>query len=265
MITGNGPKVEKVLVDIDVLLDTRLATIAKINEDTAVDVLNNGYRTRTIDSFPGISAEEFKKAYAKRDVDTLTMSVATNAFILLQSCIRGSIENIIVGGPGQPISFEINYHPYDLSGEEVDFIRQAIEARTMEIVDINMVKIDNMFLTPTYCKENYALMIKYDYVEWIEMHQEELAKKPMPGVGLIAPALYHLQVPTDEEMEDFKRNSIDPFQTTEIALAPAIGLRLIKPDIFSLDSDIKPRGPKPSGLNEDNQSTATPIEVTKEL
>lgn len=265
MMTGNTPKIEKVLIDIDALLDTRLATLAKMNEDVAVQILDNGYRSRTIDSFPGISAEDFKKEYAKRDTDTLAMSVATNAFVLLQSCIKGSIENIIVGGPGQPITFEVNYNPYDLTSEEVELIKQAIEARTMDVVDVTMVKIDNMFLTPAYCKENYALMIKYDYVDWIEMHQEELAKKPMPSVGLIAPALYHLKVPTDEEMDDFKRNSIEPFQATEIALAPAIGLRLVKADIFSLDSDIKPRGNKSSGLDVKGQSDETPIDVTKEL
>lgn len=265
MLTGNTPKVEKVLVDLDALLDTRLATLAKINEDLAIGVLNKGYRTRTIDSFPGVSAEEFKKAYAKRDVDTLVMAVATNAFVLLQSCIKGSIENIVVGGPGQPISFEINYHPYDLESDEIEMIKHAIESRTMDIVDVTMVKIDNMFLTPTYCKENYALMIRYDYVEWIEMHQEELAKKPMPAVGLIAPALYHLKVPSDEEMADFKRNNIEPFQSTEIALAPAIGLRLIKADVFSLDSDIKPRGNKSSGPNVKDQSAETPIDDTKVL
>lgn len=238
---------EKILVDLDCLLDTRLGTLACLGSDYAVNALLNNYKTREIDSFPGVSRQEFKDAYAKRDVETLKASLATNVFLILQACIKGSFENLAQGGQNNSIEFIVNYFPYKLTEDEVSYIREMILYRTGEAAEVTMIDISNEAMTPKHCKENYALMIRYDYVEWYEMHLDAIQETPIPGVTLIAPALYHNEIPSDEVMRDLKKDNIHPFRAVEFASAVVIGLKLLNVDVFSIDSDIKPKEPKSPG------------------
>jgi hypothetical protein len=241
---------EKVYVTLDCLLDTRLGTLAQISQDTAVKALESNYFAREIDVFPGVSRQEFRDAYAKRNVDTLVASAATNVFLILQACVKGSLEDIALGGQNNGITFIVNYYPYQLEPEEVAEIRKMILLRTADVMEVEMVSVGNMFLTPTYCKENYAMMIIYDYVDWYEMHLDAIQKTPIPGVTLIAPALYHNETPNDEVLRIFDKENIHPFRSTEIASAAVISLKLLDVEVFCIDADIKPRKPKSSGLQE---------------
>ena len=242
------PHSEKVYVDLDCLLDTRLGTLAKISDECAVQALQSNYHKRQIDSFPNVDTIAFRELYKQRDTETLALSVATNAFVLLQACVKGSLEDIALGGQNEGIIFEVNYYPYELDDEEKKLIRLSILSRTLDTMDVELISIDNKFLTPAYCNENYAMMIRYDYVDWFEMHLEQLEKTPIPKMALIVPSLYRNEIPNAEKLDEFKRNHINPFRATEISAAPVVGLKFLGVDVFCIDSDIKPGKPKSSGL-----------------
>lgn len=238
---------ENIYVDLDSLLDTRLGTLALMGSQYPIDALKNNYHQRQIDEFPGVTRQEFIEAYSKRNVDTLIASVATNAFLLLQACVKGTLEDKALGGQNNGICFVVNYFPYDLEPEEVDEMRLMILARTGNVADVQMVSIREKDLTPRRIKTDYALMIKYDYVPWYEMHLDAIQETPIPGVTLIAPALYFNAVPNQQEMDELAKDKIHPFHATEVASAPVISLKLLNVSTFSVDSDIKPRKPKSPG------------------
>jgi hypothetical protein len=69
--------------ELDALQDTRIATIAKIDQDLASRALQNGYHTRQCDEFDGVDSEHFKRLYQSRDVETLKLSAPTEIHNLI--------------------------------------------------------------------------------------------------------------------------------------------------------------------------------------
>lgn len=234
---------EKIYVALDCLLDTRLGTLALLSEEAAVDALKNGgedYRNRKIDAFDGVSVEEFKALYAKRDVETLKLSLFTNVFTMLQGVVKTSYREAATGSQPPDLTFVINLHPYDLQEEEVAYIVDSVAKRTHESVNVEAVRIPNEFLTPAHCKESYAMMIMYDFVTWFEMHMKAFEKIRMPQVCVTAPEMFAEKLPTAEDLAFFEENKMEPSETTEKLLSPLFCLRLLEARMFSIHDSISP-------------------------
>ena len=234
-----------VYVSLDCLLDTRLGTLALHDEQLAINALLNGYVKRDTDSFDGLSQEQFAKLYAKRDVETLQRSVLTNMILVLKGIVKGTYDDLFAGGQNSGVEFVINTHPYDLSDEEIDLIIKSISVKTFKSATIKAIRISDEFLTPSYCKDNFAMMIMYSYVQWFEMHVKAFETTQMPTVAVIAPALYS-KVPSKDEFEEMKAENMHPFRAAEISVAPLFCLRLLDAEMFSIHGGIKPGQPKPS-------------------
>lgn len=230
---------EIIYVDLDALLDTRLGTLAYLKNEYAVNALSNDYMTRDRDEFKDVSYEVFKKAYEKRDIDTLKLSTFTNVFTLLQSCIKSTFETAATNSNIKPIQVQVNVYPYKLDEEEMSEISIAVWSRLKEMVDVNVVNINDVFLTPAYCKDQYSMMIRYDYQSWLKIHHDSHAfdKVKMPTVSIVAPAIYQSR-PSVEELEELQKQSIHPFDATEFSLAPFFTLRLVDISVFSINKQI---------------------------
>lgn len=230
---------EIIYVDLDALLDTRLGTLAYLKNEYAVNALSNDYMTRDRDEFKDVSYEVFKKAYEKRDIDTLKLSTFTNVFTLLQSCIKSTFETAATNSNIKPIQVQVNVYPYKLDEEEMSEISIAVWSRLKEMVDVNVVNINDAFLTPAYCKDQYSMMIRYDYQSWLKIHHDSHAfdKVKMPTVSIVAPAIYQSR-PSVEELEELQKQSIHPFDATEFSLAPFFTLRLVDISVFSINKQI---------------------------
>ena len=238
-------RTEIVYVDLDCLLDTRLGTLALANEQWALNALKQGYHTRRMDEFPDVNRDDFKKLYAERTADVLPMSVYTNMFVFLDGILKGEFDHTASGGQGAKIEIQVNYHPYELEPEEIGALCQVISHRTMEMADVRMVNIPDGFLTPTYCRDTYVMMIRYTYEPWIEMHVKAFEERKMPGMAFIAPALYQ-KTPTEAELKELNDMGLDPLRATEVALAPLFAMRLLDANAFSIHDGIRLGQPKPS-------------------
>jgi hypothetical protein len=259
-----------VYVDIDSLLDTRLGTLALLKNEYAVNALMNGYTSRNIDDFQDAPYEIFKKAYEKRNVDTLILSTFTDVFILLHSCIKSTFEAAATNVNTKPLQIQVNVYPYDLNEEEMAEISVAVWSRLKEMADVNVVNISDAFLTPQYCKDTYTMMIRYDYQSWLKIHHDSHAfeKVKMPEVSVISPALYQ-RYPSEQELAELKEMNVHPFAAVELTMSPFFTLRLTDVSVFCISKEIleaknkdgieaeEPKLPDPSVINVNHSESVT--------
>ena len=89
----NDNSVQNILIDLDVFLDTRLASLSRVNSEVAVHLLKNGYRDRTSDiwsQLPGgaVGQDEYEQVYESRDKSILKQSRLTGFMSVLLDIVK---------------------------------------------------------------------------------------------------------------------------------------------------------------------------------
>lgn len=189
----------KAYVELDVLLDTRIATLAKLDPAAAERISKDWYHQRTSDLFSvkgsGISQTEYEAAYTHRDEETLkgaTMTWLPQYLLTLISRLTTSL--------GQPLlseqfTIQINVFPYDLPQPVEDSIQLAMETYTNGAAIIEIVHMRPEDLTVKVLKNNYDICFMYDFDGWLMLHTEEFKETQVPEVRVVAPRLYLKDAP----------------------------------------------------------------------
>lgn len=224
----------RVLVDLDCLLDTRLGLLAQHKGVVAEQVVQNRqYHERQRDEFPGVSFEQFKALVKQRNVETLKLSVLTNIFEFLHLVVMSRLQECNEHNEVFSMEVVVNTYPYDLSSAESDAIVQIVAAKLAETVTVKAVRHADGFLTPKYCKDNFQVMVRYWWEEWLACQMKNFEIAAMPQVTVFVPALYE-KLPTHEDLQECERMQVKPFQASEKALAPLFALRIIDARLFSI-------------------------------
>lgn len=226
----------RVYVELDALLDTRLATISKIDADAAVRMVKSEeYYVRKHDVFSGVGEEMYRLAWQDRNVDTLKRSMMTHVPLMLRELITKLEQDEEQTPFSTQLSIEVNTWPYQLSVEEQDTLLLAVMSYGGIQTIPEVVCKHPSELTPEKVKKTYSGLIMYNYRDWLELHLAELQKWPCPRVTLLAPALYHGPEP---DMEELQRQGLQPnisgFEVIEISMAESIGLQLLDIKYFSI-------------------------------
>lgn len=234
MSLGQTGKEETIYVELDCILDTRLATVARLNPEAATALLNGDYYTRAQDKFEGVDMAAYKELYANRDGETLRRSMHTDILPLI-SHLAGTLREQAIKRPYHDGgAFVVNYWPYNLAPEVIEVIQRAITVRVAGMSTVFMRSIRPKDLTPKYCKQHYSLMVMYDYGTWLDLHGKAFEKCRLADVTMLAPALYFMdELPTEKDMAQFKAEGMHPLKAVEAATAPLIDLTLIDIKFFS--------------------------------
>jgi len=223
-------KISTLFVEIDTLLDTRMATINTMGVDALKAVLDSGYHDRPFDIFPGIDDDIFKQTYAKRDKTTLAQAMVTPVSQIVKEFVVSTLDNI----NNSPFHYKpevmLNIHPYVLEEEEIDVIIRAVKSLTMGMCDIEVVDMSQEQITPLFVKVNLSVMIMYHYDMWLEVHSlsGDFKKHTAPDVTLMAPRIY-FKKPKNQPDPD-----MDPFSAMEKLVSPLIHLVLLPVETFSM-------------------------------
>lgn len=231
---------ENIYLDLDTILDTRLGTIAKINPELAVRVLNSKkYHTRIIDEFDGVNTEEFKREYAKRDLDTLRMSVLTNVVYFLRRLIKDSLISSVISHKVEKLCFTVNVYPYDFNDPGLtEMLINCIRFHTYSTSSVTIVSIPDEELTPEFCKDNFQIMIRYGWVHWVAMYKSYFEKNGCPEMAYITPELFFDVVPTQEQIADMVSKEQNPFTMNEDLTARMFRLKHMPVSLFSMHEKI---------------------------
>jgi len=233
-----------VYVDLDVLYDTRIATVARLmGDDIAVAVLSAGYHSRLNDDFVGVDMAAYKRLYEARDIETLHRAWITNAVPLLKEIIGELTKQAITRPYHNGTRLVINTHPYSLTPEEISALKESITTWIGDYSELDLVHVTETIciskqeLTPSYCSENFSAMLMYEYDDWFGMHVDGFMKCPIPGITLYAPALYTVETPTEEQLKQAFRDFNHPFLAIEARASGFIKLDLLQVETFSIITD----------------------------
>jgi hypothetical protein len=236
-----------ILISLDVLLDTRLGTLAKLGgSNLAVEVLKENYHTRKDDKFPNVDVDAFNAMYAARDEETLSKSYSTNIDTFLRELVHTLIKQALVRPFHQGVRVVVNTYPYQLSDTVTQQILGAVVDKLLADIEVEvplLVEAEHLTdeqLNPEHCKQTYSAMLMYDYEHWLSMQQAALTKRPMPEVTLFAPAIYFVQTPTEEDIEAAKNEmQMHPFEILQKTLQGAVDLQLLPIELFSIVNPAK--------------------------
>lgn len=231
-----------VLIFLDAILDTRIGVIGQKDPELAGKILTSGkYFSRNFDEFDGLTNAEFKELYNTRNEDTLPHSIVTNISFFLQRLVKDAISADAIVPNDDRLIVHLNIWPYvNLTSEELDGFVNAIRFYTYSYAEIVIINKPLTELTPKHVKENYDIVLMYDYENYIETHAEALEKTNIPLVSFVAPAMYRSELPKGEEADEIKKMKLSPFSAIEIALAPVIGLKLLPVSLFCITDQINP-------------------------
>lgn len=231
----------KYLVSLDAMLDTRLGTVAKLDQKYAFELLQKNWHLREHDDFshnaPGFTHEEYVSAYRMRDVDTLRASVMTKLHEYILSMFEDEIKQPGHASSDMKHGIYINTWPYVLD-EELRMTLNDIMRDLFPMMDeVLLVNIPMATLSPEYIKQNdYRAVIFYELKDWLDYHYASLEKTPIPQNYLIVPALLEKPVNPDELSDELKayNQHVGPHMAFEWIHVEYVAFRLIEPVWFSM-------------------------------
>lgn len=255
------------LVELDCLLDTRMATIARISTDAALKVLNSGYHTRQADWFgDAVDMDHYTRLYKARDVDTLKLAHPTEGFRFVREMVRLYRENAVeTNSPySSDIKIVVNTYPYQLTAELSDSIGRALAVKFRAMAPVELVSLSPAQLTPAIVQQKYCMLMMYEYDPWLSTHynidpsklttdqMKAVMESLLLDVTLFAPAVYYKKPPTQDEVDEVMKDTHHPLEVIEMMGTTVIGLHLIDVTSFSVIRPARPQTPTPT--------TAAPIE-----
>jgi len=198
-----------ILIDLDSVLDTRHPVLYALHEPTAVNVVESEYYQRRVkDVFGCISYDIFKHFYNKRNKNVLKLALPTPMLELLKEyCLAAYAEAVSSKDPFIPTLY-INIYPYDLNKGEVKNLIVLFNNSIPVNMNIELINLSDLELTPRYVTSIATTFIKYNMLEWLEMHSGRgtLVKAIMLNVTCVAPMLANGNKSTrDLRQEDFEQ------------------------------------------------------------
>ncbi len=237
--------VQKILIELDALLDTRQGTLLAHYPDCVDNIFRKGkespYYQRLTDDMDvldsRIDSVIFKEHYRLRSVDTLKLSVVTSMVGYLRNYIAGleraSIDSPVVQG----YELHVNSYPYKLSEEEKRLIGLAVVNFIRPPTKVSVVTIPHHRMTTTDLKDHYDMVILYNFVEWLKAIGPKIKTMARtPSLAIIAPMLFFDQstIPTNSDDIEMTKMKTTPFKLTTKACAEFFTLVFETIDVYSV-------------------------------
>lgn len=232
----------RVYVPLDVLLDTRYATIRKVAGDVGEQIVSKWYHKRVVDKFgrsgTPLTDEAYNAAYTARDEDTLALSTMTFVPQYLVNLVSKYTANL--GKPLMANMFDIsiNVWPYNLPEARVAELKQIIRTYTGDIANVDIVYIPDDKLTVEFISSQYDLCFMYDFNAWLMLHTEEFKQRTMPTVSFITPKL-HLTTAMDGDIIK-STNDEATFESVSMILRGFLAVYFLDVRLFSRVTDTHP-------------------------
>lgn len=224
---------------LDCVLDTRLGCLRRYypekfaTEEAAMTTLV-GYGARRYERFPGIGCEEFVEQYKKRDKSVLPLSAPT---LLIDEIVKFGVQvqadNVAQNTNLTPV-LALNVYPYSITDEkELEELRIALSIMTCNEFRIQLMDIPTKNLTAKYCKEHFACMAMYDYVEWLDTNsiKGHFEQAMLPEVTLMAPQVWFNDKVNEEDFER-QRDGRSVVDTLEVLASFYVNLQFVPVYLF---------------------------------
>lgn len=231
-------KAAAIYVELDCLLDTRLAVLEGLDKDKVIDIIDEGYHTRRQDWWEGIDMAEYRRRYNERNLYTLSQSTVTGCVALIQKVAFELASDLPESPVHNKIEVHINTYPYKLSDDEYLGIEAALAQWISAPVSYQFIYLAPEQLSVGLVNTKYAVLIMYDYSSWLEMHLKEFQNCFLHDVTLFAPKVNLNKTPDKEllkSLQELKMDGVkDEFDLYEKIAMVFIQLMLVEPMYFSI-------------------------------
>lgn len=232
-----------IYLELDAILDTRIATIDRIDPDVSKKLVKkgSGYWQRETDDFralvPTWDHVAYTELYAKRDMETLQRATMTTVMVILNS-LKETLDiqmadQVEVEGYG----YEVNCYPYRLSDVEKDHLVLALRHYLGFIATIELIYVPYQQLTLLMIRSRYSEMYLYNLTEWLSAIGENVkGDGRAPDTSMMVPMLYQdsTHIPTLDDYITTNERKLSPAETMKVVFAEYIGLDFITAECFSL-------------------------------
>lgn len=235
-----------IYIEIDAILDTRIATVAMVNPDAAAELVSDErYWNRISDEFsyliPGFDDAAYQTAYRNRNTDLLPKCRPTGMMLALEEILRELEVKLLAGNPDVEETFvDLNIWPYDLTPEEQNQMAECVRTACCTVTPVNIISLPYQQITFDHVRSaGWALMLMYNFSQWVDESFKNYTKdlsSGAPSVTLMTPAI----VRSREELMDPKNlqlpngNALDPFDVTAASFGTLVGLEFVATKYFSL-------------------------------
>lgn len=230
---------QRALIDIQMILDTRLGVLARLNPQAANKIVRSEwYHQRDTDRFDTVSdglinIEEYRALAGKYEPETLVESLFTDYLFLLRKDIEEVFPKTDIKDITGRIQFDINVYPYKLLDSEKEVIRRAVARYLTEPGEVKVVDIAYHLLSPGSLNDNYEMMALYNYEDWLRYHEEALYKTPIREFTLFHPRIAPSgDVPKDDDVFN------DPFTVAPLVLCEHLQLHPIPTSWVSWNPEV---------------------------
>lgn len=174
---------QRALVDLDCILDTRLAVIKSLDEAAGDELAKTrAYRTRTRDNFEELTGGKitqaaYTAAYAARDESILPWARMSDIMTYLRTLSDQAAAQIGRGVEMQSFEITLNLYPYTLTPDTAEMIRRSVASSLNPITKVEVAFLSAAELPPASIKAGFDFYLTYDQEAWIATHQRELIER----------------------------------------------------------------------------------------
>jgi len=219
------------LIELDCLLDTRLATIDLIDDTKTIEIVKDGYIHRDKDVFKGIDTDVFNARYKDRDLHTLRNAITTPMVKILNEFAVKTLKTSISSPHHNKPKIILNIHPYQLDDDTRVLFIDMLRFITDNLADIEIIDYTYKQLTPEYMKDNVSIAAMYHYYEWLEIQSTTNGFDHItcPDVSILVPMIYFIDADN--------HTGLDPFESMVKLMEPLVGLKMLSSYYFSANFD----------------------------
>lgn len=183
------------IVDLDVLLDTRLSTLHLVDNDLPARVLNNGYYERLSDQMDGVITKEERREFLYRyrnradNPKTLKYALPTNINHYIRDFYNGYTADQIVLSSNNRSTCTINTFPYILSDEEKHNILNLLIFDLYGYCEVKVERIDPSKIDLKVFLSNYDEYLAYESNTFLNHWFKDFEELVSPGFKLTLPKI----------------------------------------------------------------------------
>ena len=186
-----------ILIDLDCLYDTRLATLKGLDDGLVGKAIASGYRDRVTDNLveliPELDMEAYKTLYANRDISTIVTAarfptaIIIDLGIVVMEHIKMATKGPIAGTP----VVTINTYPYNLTKEEIATITSALHHDLNEpLCKVKAISLSPEQMAPGLLAARYPTVFMYNIAHWMTLHESTIKTLAPIDIIVFAPKLY---------------------------------------------------------------------------
>lgn len=231
-------KFNRILIDLDSLLDVRQGVLSRLVQDPAAladYVASDAYNFREVDDFSTlVNMQQYKALNQLRTKDIIKYSTITYLFSILKKRILEIDKRNIAVAETKRLEVLVNIYPFQLTQEEQTGIIDALFIKLGTEVYIRTIYLDTKDISPSFIRDNDIIeLFIYDTSAWLDaqLNNVHQSGQKMHDHRLNFPALYNTPLSEDLRHKLSKQGFKDVFSVLEYLTSAYMAVNFL-PTIF---------------------------------